>query len=351
MKLIILILIFGYIAFFWGIRNLFKRPLADWISLISMLIPAFSIFSMHSKNEFTMTIVNCCYVFCGFMMYFAIGSAIVFFSDVICQHKLNKRLLLATNALVSVIFLLYGYENAMNPHVHELEIELNVDREMKICFVSDVHVGHLKTRESLERLPSLINKQSPDFVIFGGDLADGPAFTWYRNLLKKTIKSINSKRGVYGVFGNHEGYCGFAESAKLYEECDIKLMRDKVLYFDEFYLVGRADSYDPSKKPLSTVIDGLQRNKPIIVVAHNPADIQEAVDLNADLQLSGHTHAGQLWPFNILVKCLYRMPTGSVLKKENTVCYISPGYGFWGLPFRIGNTPEIAVIKIKPAKR
>lgn len=343
---LVFLLLLGYISIFWGIRTLFKNKFIHWLSVVSFFIPLVAFYSISSHNVVTADIANCCYIFCGFMVYFATGCGFIFIASKIYK-KLNKRFFLAANCVISIIILIYGYINATNPYVHEINVTLNVNDDMKICFVSDIHTGRIDTVNGLNQLSRLINAQTPDMVVFGGDLIDHPAFTKYRKQFRNCIKTIKCKYGIWAVLGNHEGYCGIENSRILYKECGINLLQDEAILLNNCYLVGRIDWYNSKRSQLCTILEKLEQSKPIIVVDHNPIDINISADLNVDLHLSGHTHAGQMWPFNILTNLIYGAPTGRIFKRKNTICYITTGYGFWGSPFRIGNTPEIVIINIK----
>ena len=115
-------------------------------------------------------------------------------------------------------------------------------------------------------------------------------------------------------------------------------------------LVGRNDhsagrgAYGP--KPLAELITGIDREKPIVVMNHQPFNLQEAADAQVDLHLSGHTHNGQLWPFNYITKAMFELSWG-YLKKGDTHFYVSSGYGTWGPSVRTGNRPEVVIFKLK----
>jgi len=129
------------------------------------------------------------------------------------------------------------------------------------------------------------------------------------------------------------------------------MLRDKtVILSNGVQLIGRDDRDsermgNTTRKPLPKLIEGLDKNYPIIVLNHQPFNLGDAVNEGVDLHLSGHTHHGQLWPLNYMTNAIYELSWG-FLKKGNTNFYVSSGYGTWGPPVRIGNTPEIVVFNL-----
>ncbi len=162
---------------------------------------------------------------------------------------------------------------------------------------------------------------------------------------------LKSKYGVYAVTGNHE-YIGGVQKAKNYlAEHDVNLLNDTAnLIDDSFYVAGREDLTinqfsNLRRKSLADVVNGIDKSKPIILLDHQPFKLDKAVENGIDLQLSGHTHHGQLWPFNYITKMVYELSWG-YLKKGDTHFYVSSGVGGWGPPIRTVNRSEIISIKL-----
>ncbi|HNY02698.1 MAG TPA: hypothetical protein PKG48_08935, partial [Bacteroidales bacterium] len=169
--------------------------------------------------------------------------------------------------------------------------------------------------------------------------------------LGTNLTRIRAKYGVYAITGNHE-YIGGAEAAVQYLwDHGLTMLRDTAVYIEPgLYLVGREDRDRPrfsgkERKELAEIMSGIDRTKPVILLDHQPFHLEQAEEQGADLQLSGHTHHGQLWPFNYITLAMYEVSSG-YKKKGNTHVYVSPGFGTWGPPVRIGNRPEIVLIRI-----
>ncbi|HAD82456.1 MAG: hypothetical protein A2509_08760 [Candidatus Edwardsbacteria bacterium RIFOXYD12_FULL_50_11] len=261
---------------------------------------------------------------------------------------------LVTAGLILIITLA-GFFNACNVRVKKLEINIPKNagqfKELNITMASDIHLGTIIGNGRLGRLVDKINATDPDLVILAGDIVDEDIGPVIRRDMGKKLKEIQARYGVIGITGNHEYIGGVKKAVEYLEAHGIKmLMDDKVLIADALWIVGRKDRsgarFDGSpRKPLKDILSGLDQNLPVILLDHQPFALEDAVSNGADLQLSGHTHHGQLWPLNLITNRVYEKSWG-YLKKGSTHYYISSGAGTWGPPVRIGNSPEIVSLKI-----
>jgi len=156
---------------------------------------------------------------------------------------------------------------------------------------------------------------------------------------------------VWAITGNHE-YIGGADKAVRYlTEHNITFLRDTFVVIDErFTLAGREDRDKPrftgiQRQPLKKVLEGVDPSLPLVLMDHQPFQLDTVTAAGVDLQLSGHTHHGQIWPFNYITQAIYTLSWG-YLKKGNTNFYVSCGYGTWGPPIRLGNRPEVVRITL-----
>ena len=265
------------------------------------------------------------------------------------------RLGIMTIAVVSLI-VIAGHINALNTRVKEIALNIpkkvTGNHQMKIVMASDIHLGALIGENREEHLVSIITKQKPDLVLLCGDLVDGDVGAALRKNLGRHFQEIRTPMGVYAIPGNHEYIGGIKKTLPYLESINIKLLRDKVLVLPNgVQLVGRDDRDNRTmgegtgRKSLNELMTGLDKTFPIIVMNHQPFNLDEAVKEDVDLHLSGHTHHGQLWPFNYMTKAIFELSWG-YLKKGNTNFYFSSGFGSWGPPVRLGNTPEVVVFNL-----
>lgn len=271
-------------------------------------------------------------------------------------QALRFRIGLFTVAFVSLI-VLAGHINALNTHVREISLSIpkkvSGNTEMKVLIASDIHLGALIGENREERLVSIINKQKPDLVLLCGDLVDGDVASALRKNLGRHIQEIKTPLGVYAIAGNHEYIGGIQKTLPYLESININILRDKTLVLPNgIQIVGRDDrdnrrmGDENGRKTLKELMTGLDKNFPVIVMNHQPFNLDEAVVEGVDLHLSGHTHHGQLWPLNYITKAVYELSWG-FLKKGDTNFYVSSGFGSWGPPVRLGNTPEVVVFNLK----
>ena len=252
--------------------------------------------------------------------------------------------------------LLAGHFNARNPRIKVLNLTIpknsHAAKSLHIAVVSDIHLGTIVCKWRLEHIVEKINALDPDIVLLPGDVVDEDLGPVIKQNLGETLRTIKSRHGVFAITGNHEYIGGVEEACQYLAEHGIEVLRDKtVKILDSIYVVGREDrsisQFSANKrKDLEELMLGIDRSLPIILMDHQPFRLEEAEQHGVDLQLSGHTHHGQLWPFNFITKKVYELSWG-YKQKGNTQYYVSCGVGTWGPPIRTGNKPEIVSMRLK----
>ncbi|MDO9508953.1 MAG: metallophosphoesterase [Thermovirgaceae bacterium] len=254
---------------------------------------------------------------------------------------------------LTVIFVAAGRWNAIHPVLREYEITLRgtpQDAPVRVVVATDLHVGLMVKNHWLGRMIEVINSASPDVVLLVGDTVDSDATHAQEERLSDELALISAPLGVYAVLGNHEFYSGAQEAVNSYEAGGVRVLRDEcVVIGDAFTLLGRDDRVSPrmglNRLPLAE-IPGVNGGLPVIVMDHTPSHLGEAEKAGVALQVSGHTHRGQLWPFNYITAHIFEQDWG-FLKKGKTLYYISCGVGVWGPPIRTSSRPEVVVLKIR----
>lgn len=248
-----------------------------------------------------------------------------------------------------------GHINALTPRVKRIDIQINKPagrfKTLHIAAASDIHLGTLVGPRRTAKLVQMLNERNADIILFAGDIVDEDLAPVIRYDLGRSLVQLKAPLGVFAITGNHE-YIGGAEAAAKYlQEHGIQMIRDTSVKINEsFYLAGRNDRDSKrfsakERKGLDEVLKGVDRTLPIIMMDHQPFNLQQVADAGVDFQLSGHTHHGQLWPFNYITSSIYELSWG-YKKKGNSHFYVSSGYGGWGPPVRTGNRPEILDIYI-----
>lgn len=249
------------------------------------------------------------------------------------------------------LLMLSGYLKYRIKERVEIPIAINKAKgkvdSLKIVAISDLHLGYNIGSDELRSWIELINAENPDLVLIGGDIIDNSVRPVNDAKMYDEFKKIKTKYGIYAVLGNHEYMSGPSESAKFYENAGIHLLRDSSVLIDStFYIVGRDDKSNPRRKNLGDMTVNLDKSKPIILLDHQPYNLEEAENNGVDFQFSGHTHRGQVWPISLITDAIYEDSYGS-LKKGNTNVYVSSGIGLWGGKFRIGTQSEYVVVNLK----
>ena len=317
----------------------------------------------------------------GIMLYSLLYVVLFDLLRLIAKHtKLKNTLLFSRGSVISigsvvvacaVATCLYGIFNARNIKVNEYSVTVNKscgsDKHLKAVLVADMHMGYAIGVDHITNMVEKINQQDADIVIIAGDIFDNS----YDGMddpegIKAQLKSIKSKYGVYAVYGNHDIdekiLMGFTfdwggkqlhneKMTNFMKECNIKLINDEsVLINDEFYLVGRRDTDKPgtedgTRAEISELTKDLDNTKPIFVLSHEPDELQKTADAGADIDFSGHTHDGQLFPGNLTIGLFWENPCG-MIKKDNMYSIVTSGVGVYGTFMRVGTDAEICSVDI-----
>ena len=317
----------------------------------------------------------------GIMLYSLLYVVLFDLLRLIAKHtKLKNTLLFSRGSVISigsvvvacaVATCLYGIFNARNIKVNEYSVTVNKscgsDKHLKAVLVADLHMGYAIGVDHITNMVEKINQQDADIVIIAGDIFDNS----YDGMddpegIKAQLRSIKSKYGVYAVYGNHDIdekiLMGFTfdwggkqlhseKMTNFMKECNIKLINDEsVLINDEFYLVGRRDTDKPgtedgTRAEISELTKDLDKTKPIFVLSHEPGELQKTADAGADIDFSGHTHDGQLFPGNLTIGLFWENPCG-MIKKDNMYSIVTSGVGVYGTFMRVGTDAEICSVDI-----
>lgn len=317
----------------------------------------------------------------GIMLYSLLYVVLFDLLRLIAKHtKLKNTLLFSRGSVISigsvvvacaVATCLYGIFNARNIKVNEYSVTVNKscgsDKHLKAVLVADLHMGYAIGVDHITNMVEKINQQDADIVIIAGDIFDNS----YDGMddpegIKAQLRSIKSKYGVYAVYGNHDIdekiLMGFTfdwggkqlhseKMTNFMKECNIKLINDEsVLINDEFYLVGRRDTDKPgtedgTRAEISELTKDLDKTKPIFVLSHEPDELQKTADAGADIDFSGHTHDGQLFPDNLTIGLFWENPCG-MIKKDNMYSIVTSGVGVYGTFMRVGTDAEICSVDI-----
>jgi len=266
----------------------------------------------------------------------------------------GRRFLYMAVCSITAGILVAGHINALHPAVKKVTVpveKMDGGKVIRIVVASDIHLGLTISGKRLEKLVSLINNQEADIILLAGDIFDEDLGPVIRNNLGDHLRNLRATEGVFAVLGNHEFYGNASEAQKYLEDHRITVLRDSVVLLrNELILAGREDITaehisGKGRKTVEKLLEDADWSKTVIVMDHQPFHLAELAKLPVDLQVSGHTHHGQLWPFQIITRAMYEISKG-YSKIGNTHFYVSPGAGTWGPPLRTSSRPEIAVLEI-----
>jgi predicted MPP superfamily phosphohydrolase len=257
-------------------------------------------------------------------------------------------------ALVSLIVFL-GNLNKRDITIKNLELTLPKGsgklNELNVVMASDLHLSPIDGERLLSKIIDKINSLNPDIVLFAGDIVDDKAVILKERGIGESFKKLNPRYGIYSITGNHEFINDVEPSVKFMENYGMKVLRDNYELIDSsFYVVGREDVAkrqftNKERKTLEQIVSSIDSDHPKILLDHTPVKLEQAEKNGIDLQFSGHTHHGQIWPANIITNIIYEVSWG-YKKKGNTHYYVTSGAGTWGPPVRTGSKSEIVNIKI-----
>jgi len=336
-------------------------------------------------------------IFVYLLMLFLLADLIILLGSLlkIFPNPLTPNIRLFESILVlflTIALVSYGIYNAnqLKQVSYQLNMKEKLAQEVKIVLISDLHLGAVNSERKLEKIVEGINSLEPDLVCLAGDIFNDD-FNSLRDpeRVKNLLKKIKSTYGVYGAPGNHDGGETFKEMENFLEESNIKLLKDEYVVIDEkLVLVGRLDPspiggygglkrkdtaellasidmgtentihaispMDPQKaKDVSNdkyAQDANEKNKPIgsrrpvVVLDHTPANIEQ-YGQEVDLILAGHTHKGQIFPFNFVTDAIFTVHYGHYQKDAHSPhVIVTSGVGTWSMPMRIGSNCEIVSI-------
>ncbi|RYY78645.1 MAG: metallophosphoesterase [Moraxellaceae bacterium] len=239
--------------------------------------------------------------------------------------------------------------NAYTPVVRRLRITTNklLTTPLRIGMVSDLHLGLLVGNHHLDRLIDIVQREKIQLLLMPGDIMDDDIKHYQANQMQAKVQALVAQLplGAYATLGNHDLYGDRVQITETLRQSGVHVLVDEaVLVDDQVWLAGRLDDMVGNRKATAELMP-TNSNKPILLMDHRPSEIDANTQLAIDLQVSGHTHNGQIFPANFIVKYLNTVAYG-YKKIRNTHVVVSSGFGFWGVPFRLGSQSEVWVIEL-----
>ncbi len=290
----------------------------------------------------------------GVLVNFALMVVLVFvLKNVLSLFDFNlASIYLQLIFVVGLIFLsLLGFYQAFSPVVRSYEVEIKDLPEYwegkTIVHLSDIHLGPVYRENFLSRIVSKVNSLEPEAVFISGDFFDGMEsdFSW----LNKPLSDFKAPKGIYYGFGNHDLYLGFDYVLKLMTDKNLVVLDNKLVEVEGLQIIGVNYSFNNDFNLEAEIIkqSGYSEAKPSVLVFHAPTNIDLAKKAGIDLQLSGHTHDGQLFPFNFPARWIHKGYGYGLFKEGDFNLVVSSGVGTWGPPMRTSARSEIIKIVLR----
>jgi len=352
-------------------RNKQVLPRSKSVRVIYYIIHLFLysafIIAMLGRNSIPLLIQKILYfpgtIWMGMMFYLFMFFLLTDFFYLIIRkiHHLSSatakrfhKIQVISGYILVLCLVVYGYYQFTHPQIVEQKIEIAKKagdyKRLKVVGVSDLHLGVAIDNQRLKQYVRLINEQHPDLVIIAGDLVDNNALPLEKERMWETINQLQAPLGTYFCLGNHEYISGIDDCMNFLRKTNMHVLIDSsVVINNSIQLIGRDDKQgmrNHQRKSLNELVKNMTDSLPLILLDHEPFHLKDAEENGIDLQFSGHTHHGQIFPANLLTDWIYELSYG-YRQEGNTHYYVSSGLGQWGPPLRIGTHSEIVVFNIE----
>ncbi len=342
-------------TFFWGAMN--PSALLDLrvaLALLSVSFVAASLLGFRYSNFFVRIFYTLAAVWLGLVNFFFIAACacwVVYVVPAIFGASLERRPLVIVFFGLALLVGVYGIVNASATRVKRVSVKLpglpESWRGRTAALVSDWHLGHVRNRGFVRRILKTLTGLHPDVLFITGDLFDGTAMDLTR--LPEPWAGFSLPLGSFYVTGNHEEFTSRTKYIETVERCGVRVLNNEKIILDGLQIVGvhYHESVDPERLRSILGHASLDRDVASILLVHTPDRLAIAEEAGVSLQLCGHTHRGQFFPFTLIVKRIYGRFAYGLQRLGSLTVYTSCGAGTWGPPFRVGTSPEIVLIRFE----
>ncbi|MBF0804525.1 MULTISPECIES: metallophosphoesterase [unclassified Neisseria] len=288
-----------------------------------------------------------------FVMYAALATFLLYLvlRRFMPQKPMSRSLRLFAPLFVAGLFGIALY-NAYTPVVRHAEIRIGkkLGQPLRIGMASDMHLGILFGAKRLDELAAIMNREKVDIILLPGDLMDDNVAAYRAENMRPSLEKLRAPLGVYATLGNHDL---FGHEREIYEEvtrAGIRVLANESVVAgkagNRLLVVGRNDDLDENRPTTAQLLQNQNTALPVLLLDHRPTDIEIHAKLPVDVQVSGHVHNGQIAPANLIVYFLNRLSYGYE-QIGNGHFFVTSGYGFWGVPLRLGSQSEVWIIDVK----
>ena len=322
--------------------------LGYWLAALALVLSIFVLRHIEMPEVLSQGLFNIGSVWLVFTLYMVLALLITDISRLFVPTLKTYGFVVSFG--FTVCLLTYGYFNYKHPDINHLDITLDKPLQgqpMKIVAISDVHLGNGTRKPQLQKFVEMINAQEPDLIIIGGDLIDNSLTPLYQQKMVEELNQLKAPMGIYLAPGNHEYISGMEACEQFLKGTPIRLLRDSIVTLPNgLQLIGRDDRSNRRRLPIAELMKQADSTKPTLLIDHQPYEVAKKDSLGIDIQFSGHTHRGQVWPLSLLVDNMYEQSHG-YRRWSNSHVYVSSGLSLWGPPFRIGTKSDMLVMRVK----
>jgi uncharacterized protein len=333
---------------FYGLSFFFNLPQNELYYLILIIValsqPIALILLRFSSNIIIRSLYAASAAWLGISAYLLILFAVYLILNLFMKFppQTAGTLLVGITTIISA----YALFKVTRLKIEKLNIPIGITDNIRAVQISDVHIGPIRKKGFVKKMVDKIIYLNPDIIFITGDIFDGSS-----KLESDILEDFNRiKVPILFVMGNHDFYQGYDEVSQYMKLAHIKILYNQIYQFKDVQIVGVPFSWSNtwSKNNLEEALEKIEfdKNKPTILLYHLPREFEAAKEAGIDLQLSGHTHAGQFYPFNLFVKLMFPYIRG-LYEKDGSYLYVSQGTGTLGPPMRLGSRCEITLINLE----
>ncbi len=271
----------------------------------------------------------------------------------ISQSALKSRrfnlVLFSAILVITASIVIGGAYNFNHPKINKYEISVpgksSKAEHVKIAMTADLHLSEISSKRFVRRFVKKTNAINADIILLPGDIIEGDDTTPKAEFFEEQLTKLQAKYGVYAIDGNHEIYMG-KKKFDFFENAEIEVLRDSVIRIDyAFYLLGRRDVHDKKRQSIEVLLKQKTDSLPAILLDHQPSEFEAAYENGIDVQFSGHTHNGQMFPFQYITRAIYELSWGHK-KIKDTHFFVTCGAQGWGPPVKTSSPSEIMEIDV-----
>ena len=327
-------------------------PLEITVAVLSVSFIAASLLAFRFSNPLVRSFYRLAALWLGAVNFFFLAACVcwlLYFAATLTRHQPDWPRWAAVVYAAALIATLYGVLNARWIRTRRVRIALpnlpDAWRGRIAALVSDVHLGHVNSPDFLARVVARVQILKPDIVFMTGDLYDGTAID--AAPVAAPLQELDPPLGTFFVTGNHEEFRDPSQYLDAIRATGVRVLENEKLSIDGLQLVGVPDHASAKANQFRAILHRLSidASRPSILLSHAPHALPIPEQAGISLQLSGHTHGGQIFPFTWFTTKMFREFTKGLHRHGQMQVYTTTGAGTWGPPLRVGTSPEIILIE------